>query len=96
LYRIFEECDETCELRLHLRLEVTSDFRRAKLDSIAFKHDISLHDGVGPHAIDISITSHACSTLSLCAVLRHRIFKLGTSGMIPIIVKATRNTDAAA
>ncbi|KAH8080188.1 histidine phosphatase superfamily [Filobasidium floriforme] len=44
----------------------------------------------------ISITSHACSTLSLCAVLRHRIFKLGTSGMIPIIVKATRNTGAAA
>ncbi|KAJ9110182.1 hypothetical protein QFC20_003034 [Naganishia adeliensis] len=40
----------------------------------------------------VSITSHSCALRSLLVVLHHRPFSLETGEMIPVIVKATKQT----
>lgn len=41
----------------------------------------------------ISITSHSCSIRAQLLVLGHRPFAIGTGGMIPVFVKATKHSN---
>lgn len=54
-----------------------------------FEQDL---DSEHKHAY-VSVTSHSGTIRSFIMALDHRKFAIGTGGMIPIVVKATRRTD---
>ncbi|KAL1590322.1 hypothetical protein WHR41_01236 [Cladosporium halotolerans] len=47
-------------------------------------------EGEGREAGVLSLTSHSGAIASLMRVVGHREFRLGTGGMVPVLVKATR------
>lgn len=47
-------------------------------------------EGEGKEASVLSLTSHSGAIASLMRVVGHREFKLGTGGMVPVLLKATK------
>lgn len=47
-------------------------------------------EGEGREASVLSLTSHSGAIASLMRVIGHREFRLGTGGMVPVLVKATK------